>query len=165
MTLVWMRQLASILENLHRLDKHDEGYLFCDLKPDNCMISHEDISIIDFGALEPYSSQGSYNDSVFATVGYCAPETHQEMYRKDLNDKVDIYSAGAMLWSMLSGLKASDKAIYDRSPKLLDIEDALPEQLPKQIIAILEKTMAEDRDQRPSASELKKLCISALYQI
>ena len=164
MALVWMRQLASILENLHRLDKHDEGYLFCDLKPDNCMITHEDISIIDFGALEPYSSKESVSDTVFSTAGYCAPETHQEMYRQDLNDKVDIYSLGAMFWSMLSGLKASDYAIYNRSPRLLDIKDALPSHLPKSIQTILELTMAEDRDQRPNASELKKLCIKALYQ-
>ena len=165
MSLIWLRQLASILETLHRLDKHDQGYIFCDLKPDNCMITHEDISIIDFGGLEPYSSKGSESESVLSTVGYCAPETHQEMYRRDLNDKVDIYSAGAMLWSMLSGLKASDYAIYSRSPRLLEIADALPKKLPKAMMNILKVTMTEDRDQRPTASKLKKLCIDALINL
>lgn len=164
MCLVWMRQLASILENLHKLID-DKGFMFCDLKPDNCMISNEDISIIDFGALEPYSSQESYSEVVLSTPGYCAPETQQEMYRADLNDKVDIYSAGAMLWSMITGLKASDYAIYDNSPNLLEVKDALPKNLPKSIREILKMTLAEERDKRPSASELKKLCIQAAYRV
>lgn len=162
----WTRQLASILENLHKFNSDGEGLIYCDLKPDNCVVSNRDISLIDFGALKTFNQDGSEPGGVFTTAGYCAPETHNDLYSGELTGKVDVYSVGAMLWAMLSGDKPTQYCVYDnRSPDLLSVQGALPEGLPDSIMTIMIRCLERDPERRINAFELKKLCREAIKSL
>lgn len=161
-----VRQLASILESLHKFDRDGVGLIYCDLKPENCVVSNRDISLIDFGALMEFDEHESQRGSVLMTRGYCAPETHDDAYKNDLNGKVDVYSLGAVLWAMLSGQKPTEHIILDNiSPDLLAVQGALPKELPEAIKTILERSLVQNRDQRIDARGLKNLCRSALTEL
>lgn len=163
--LIWLRQIASMLETLHSTDQ-GYGLIYCDLKPDNCIISKEDISLIDFGAIKEFTDEGSQAGGVLATPGFCAPESHIDSYDRLLNGKADIYSAGAMLWNMLSGERPTSYVLFNnRSPDLLGVEDVLPSNLPASLHKILKHCLDRDRDRRPTAKELKDMCRKALPQL
>ncbi|MGL1934618.1 MAG: serine/threonine protein kinase [Fibrobacterales bacterium] len=77
---------------------HSQGYLHCDLKPGNIMISHSlKPIIVDFGMVEKIGTSVS---GIQGSPRYLSPEQIQE---KTLTVQSDIYSLGALLYHMLTG--------------------------------------------------------------
>ncbi|MCD4783626.1 MAG: serine/threonine protein kinase [Candidatus Eremiobacteraeota bacterium] len=94
-------QMVDILEYLH-----SQGIIYRDLKPGNLIVTPEDYLILfDFGASHFYSP-GKLKDTIeLGTPGYAAPE----QYRSSQSDpRVDIYSFGATLHYMLTGVNPED---------------------------------------------------------
>ena len=113
-----------------------------------------------------FDENESQRGSVLMTRGYCAPETHDDAYKHDLDGKVDVYSLGVVLWCMLSGQKPNEHIVLDNlSPDLLAIQDALPPALPSVLRTILEQSLIRDREQRISARDLKNLCRTAFREL
>jgi serine/threonine protein kinase len=84
---------------------HQRGFLHRDLKLENIMLStnHDDAKakIIDFGNVVKMNSNGLYiSDHVNGTIGYVAPES---FLKKEYSSKTDIWQAGVVLYSILSG--------------------------------------------------------------
>ncbi|PXY34447.1 serine/threonine protein kinase [Prauserella sp. PE36] len=50
---------------------HSQGLLYCDLKPDNVIQTHEQLKLIDLGAVR---RMDDYSSPLFFTTGYSAPE-------------------------------------------------------------------------------------------
>ncbi|MFD2398212.1 tetratricopeptide repeat protein [Prauserella oleivorans] len=50
---------------------HSQGLLYCDLKPDNVIQTHEQLKLIDLGAVR---RMDDYKSPLFFTTGYSAPE-------------------------------------------------------------------------------------------
>src|SRR5690606_2411264 len=62
---------------------HNQGLLYCDLKPDNVIQTHEQLKLIDLGAVR---RMDDYESPLFFTTGYSAPElpTHGASVASDL---------------------------------------------------------------------------------
>ncbi|MET7768255.1 tetratricopeptide repeat protein [Nocardia sp. NPDC005366] len=82
--------IAYMLEILPALDYlHSLGLAYNDLKPDNIMVSRDEVKLIDLGAVAALRSGGS----LYGTPGYQAPEVH----RTGPTVASDIYTVGRTL--------------------------------------------------------------------
>lgn len=116
--LIWGRELAGILHDLHRLET---PVYYLDLKPENIMIEPDGrLKLIDFDAavlagnreLERESGKPGYRRG---TYGYAAPE--QLTMGQTIDGQTDVYALGMTLYAMLSGHRPCEppyglRAIY-----------------------------------------------------
>ena len=90
-------QICDGLTEAHRL-----GIIHRDLKPQNIMIDREGhVRILDFGIARSSSSKGLTDSQVLVgTPDYMSPE---QIEGKDVDQRVDIYALGLILYEMLTG--------------------------------------------------------------
>ena len=111
---IWTTELCRIVATLHR-----HGYVSCDIKPPNIVVTTDGFKLIDLElagppTLEPTGSMG--------TMGYCSPEQADPERGRSLVD--DVYGIGATLLSAAIASDASQLANaelvarleYSRSP-------------------------------------------------
>jgi len=91
--LLVFRTVASALNAMHQ-----KGYVHCDIKPNNILISNEgSIKIIDLGQS---CRIGTTKQRIQGTPDYIAPE---QVKRKPLNATTDIFNLGATMYWALTG--------------------------------------------------------------
>ncbi len=91
----WFLALAKAISYLH-----DHGIVHRDLKPGNIFIENGTIKVGDYGLCKFISgSQRTAQTQSVGTVHYMAPEISTGNYHK----QIDIYSAGVILYEMLTG--------------------------------------------------------------
>ena len=89
----------QICEVLHTLHSRKESVLFCDLKPENIILSGEQIKLVDFGASIPQNGNEKRKVS-FGTKGYASPE--QYGFQK-LDVRSDIFGIGGVMYFLMTG--------------------------------------------------------------
>lgn len=108
-------QLCEILKYLHT---HKNKILYLDLKPQNVMLTENGtVKLIDFGSareLEIENQTEGKSEMRIGTYGYAAPELMQGKGEM-LSEKTDIYSLGATLFYLLTGIDAA-KPPYEIKP-------------------------------------------------
>ena len=89
--LLVFRMIATALNAMH-----ERGFVHCDIKPNNILISEEgSIKIIDLGQS---CKIGTVKARIQGTPDYIAPE---QVHRKHLSHRTDIFNLGAtMYWAM-----------------------------------------------------------------
>lgn len=109
----YIKKITDIISYLH---SQNPGIIFRDLKPSNLIIGNNDnIRLLDFGAgIEAYHMTDSLY--IMGTYGYAAPEV---LEGKNIGRSSDIYSLGAILYFMLTGI---DPALPPY--KIEDIQEA-----------------------------------------
>ncbi|KAG0491740.1 hypothetical protein HPP92_004783 [Vanilla planifolia] len=91
--------MAAIMEALAVC--HSRGVAHRDLKPDNVLFDGDGrVRLADFGSAECFGD-GIAMRGVVGTPYYVAPEVLSE---REYGEKVDVWSAGVMLYIMLSGM-------------------------------------------------------------
>src|SRR5213075_691373 len=94
---------ARILEGLDYAHRKGEGVIHRDLSPRNVMLSRDgEVKLVDFGIAV---TLGEADDSAAqsAPTGsfpYMSPE---QVRREALTGQTDLFSAGVLLWEMLTG--------------------------------------------------------------
>ncbi len=115
--LLFSHNAVKVCDALHA--SHEAGVFHRDLKPGNIMIRRGGEPVVtDFGLAKLAEPDGraalSISGQLLGTVGYMAPE--QARSSKNVDERADIYSLGAVLYQMLTGQKhfaASDNLLED----------------------------------------------------
>ncbi len=148
-----MYQCAKGLDYIHR-----QGIIHRDLKPGNIMLSVDgDVKIMDFSIA--YLDIGTNNlGKVVGSPMYLPPEQLAE--DKQLVEQSDIYSLGAVMYSLLARrplFKASslDSLMYQIKNLEPDALSLLRPDVPEQVIDIVEKCLSKSiQDRYVNAREL-----------
>jgi eukaryotic-like serine/threonine-protein kinase len=91
-----MQQVMQALIYLHR-----RGILHRDLKPDNVIVVHEQVKLLDFGlAVARKYAPEDQKDMVAGTLAYIAPEV---LMGNPASEASDLYSVGMIVYEMLAG--------------------------------------------------------------
>ncbi|HEY4000505.1 MAG TPA: serine/threonine-protein kinase [Candidatus Xenobia bacterium] len=155
--LNWIDQLCEVLDYLHT---HDPPIIFRDLKPPNIMITQGgDLKLIDFGIAKLFDIDA--NDGQTSTVirgagtpGFAPPE----QYGAGTDERSDIYSLGATLWSVcMSRIPPPSVNLAAGAAALPSLEQGRPD-LPPLIVNAINRMMALKREERPQTiKEVKAL--------
>ncbi len=145
--LTWGKELTALLETLHT-----QGFIYADMKSTNVIITPAgELKLIDFGSTNLIGKQGE------GTPGYMSP---QQAQGEALSVADDIYSLGALLYFMVTGVEPGGAmrqgAALERHLALLrpDISAALQ--------TIISRCLAASPERRyPSAAELDSALASA----
>lgn len=133
---------------------HDQGVLHRDIKPSNVILARDgNIYLADFG-LARIAQAGSAtltSDMIIGTPQYIAPE--QALGRKDLDERVDVYSLGVMLYEIAVGRVPYNAdtpfaIIHDHIYTPLPLPRTLNPNVPEAVERVLLKALAKERDDR-----------------
>ena len=133
---------------------HDVGISHLDIKPENILFRHGNLTIADFGAAvllpmratpETDKCALSLPSPATGTSEYMSPERWTGRAPGSVDERADIYSSGAVFWELLS-LKGAPP--FDGSPRRLarmHAEAPVPEieGVPDGLINIIRKCMAK----------------------
>ena len=150
-----------------------QGLVHRDIKPSNLMLIREDaplreagddeitVKVIDFGLAKAAEKDGA--DTATLTQGgflgtphFASPEQLEEL---ELDSRSDIYSLGVTLYYMLAGRTPFSGSLAQVMSQHLHREPPLEllSDQPRQVIALLERMMAKDPDERPqSPADLRR---------
>ncbi|KAK9074216.1 hypothetical protein SSX86_006813 [Deinandra increscens subsp. villosa] len=155
--------LSSIMKVVYCL--HFMGIMHRDLKPENFMLAKKSLSpcsadysklkAIDFG-LSAYIDEGKPNQEKVGTAFYVAPEV---LNRKPYGKEVDIWSAGVILYMLLTGVPPfygeNDKTIFDKVMMAKPDMESLPwPSISKNAKNLVAKMLSEDPKKRPTATDV-----------
>lgn len=99
--------ITPIIEAVKKI--HSKGIIHRDVSPDNIFISSENsIKLFDFGSASFNNGEKGMDGEKVIKVGYSAPEQYRESSRQSFY--TDIYSIGAILYQMITGVKPVESA-------------------------------------------------------
>jgi hypothetical protein len=148
---------AQISEGLAHA--HAAGILHRDVKPSNVLLTaDEDVSVrlLDFGlARMPDSETLTAQGDVPGTLAYIAPE---RLGGEQASAASDVWAVGVMLWEALAGrhpfwsgsMLETARAIEAGAPPLAELRPDLP----KPLLALVDRALSLDPRRRPTAQEL-----------
>jgi serine/threonine protein kinase len=148
----YIRQAALGLEHAHRA-----GLVHRDIKPGNLLLDRGGtLKVLDMGLARFFNDEDDiltrkYEENVLGTADYLAPEQALDSHTVDI--RADIYSLGATLYFCLTGRTpfgegtVAQKLIWHQTRQPRPI-GTFRQDVPAGLVAVLEKMMAKDADQR-----------------
>ena len=143
--LNWGEQLCAVLNYLHT---HEPPIIFRDLKPSNVMISQKGeqsyVYLIDFGIARIFKPGQSHDTVALGSPGYAAPEQYG---KAQSTPRSDIYSLGALLHALLTGVDPSEQPFFFQPASELNPG------VPKELEQLLQRMLNMNSDQRPASAQ------------
>ena len=134
---------------------HEAGLIHRDIKPENVLIMPTgQVKVADFGLARAVSSSTAITATagvLVGTVSYVAPEL---VLHEGTDARADVYACGVLLYEMLTGRKPHEadtpiQVAYKHVHEDVPPPSALIPGLPSYVDALVSRTTARDRDQRP----------------
>lgn len=131
---------------------HQRGMIHRDIKPANIMLNvMGDAILMDFGIAKIMGGeQHTATGAVVGTAMYMSPEQIKGI---TIDERSDIYSLGVTLYEMFSG-RPPYEADSAMTLMMMHLNDPIPDvralnpQVPDEVIAIIEKALAKERENR-----------------
>jgi serine/threonine protein kinase len=162
-------QICTALEAAHH-----EGVVHRDMKPDNVFLVERSgepdfVKVLDFGIAKVVTEEVdrglTQTGAVIGTAAYMSPEQAQSL---DIDPRTDVYSAGVILYEMLTGrvpfeaegfLGMLAKHITERPPSMRAIapDARIPAAVEREVLKALRK---QREDRHGSVGELAKALAS-----
>jgi len=148
---------AQVCEGLAHA--HAAGILHRDVKPSNVLLTegpHVSARVLDFGlALMDDAETLTEQGDVPGTLAYISPE---RLAGKPATAGADVWAVGVMLWEALAGRHPFWRGSMLETARAIEfgarpLGDLRPE-LPKRLLRIVDRALAQDPGKRPSAREL-----------
>jgi tRNA A-37 threonylcarbamoyl transferase component Bud32 len=157
-----MSQLLDALDHAHH-----QGVWHRDIKPANIIMTRAGrLKVADFGIARLDDGGLTQVNTMVGTPAYMAPE---QITGQAIDHRVDIYSAGVLLYLLLTGrapfVGATESVIYRAVNELAAPPSSLPEgsRRPRFYDALVATALAKDPDQRfASAAAFKQALLQAL---
>jgi hypothetical protein len=144
---------------------HERGVVHRDIKPANIMLTTAgQAKIADFGIARIEMSSMTQAGTMLGTPSYMSPE----QFRGEVVDaRTDVYSAGVVLYQLLTGERPFEGGLTAIMHKVLTTEPPVPSQLsgtsPPGLDAVVKRAMAKRPDDRfASASAFSEAIRAAL---
>jgi serine/threonine-protein kinase len=166
------RRIAHIcIQTLSALEQaHKSGIVHCDLKPANLMLEEvagqaDFIKVLDFGIAKvkgPAMEAGPYTQAgnIVGTFDYMSPE---QIMRKDLDGRADIWSMGVIMYEMLTKKRVfHDKDAVSIIGRVMQMPitppiDVLKGTIPPELDDIVMKAMERNVEKRfQSAADMRE---------
>ena len=158
-----MNQLLDALEHAHR-----QGVWHRDIKPANIIMTRAGrLKVADFGIARLDDGGLTQVNTMVGTPAYMAPE---QILGKAIDQRVDLYSAGVLLYLLLTGRPPFKgptesvlyRVVHERPAMPSETEGSLR---PRFYDALLATALAKDPDQRfQSAAAFKQALVAAVGQ-
>ncbi|HET9041617.1 MAG TPA: serine/threonine-protein kinase [Burkholderiales bacterium] len=143
-----VRVMGQLLEALQYSHKH--GVVHRDIKPSNIIILADGTAkVADFGIARLESSNLTQAGMVLGTPSYMSPE---QFMGQTVDGRSDLFSAGVILYQLLTGEKPFTGSLTTIMHKVLQEEPLPPSQLnvqvPRAFDAVIRKALAKRPDER-----------------
>src|SRR5437763_14484300 len=135
---------------------HQRGIVHRDIKPANLMVlKNGDCKIVDFGIARVGDNSLTRTGQVVGTITYMSPE---QINAQVVDGRTDIFSAGVMLYELLTGALPFDgkdtastllKIIHEPPPPLSNFLKNYPPELDQ----VINRALAQDREERYANTE------------
>lgn len=148
------RQLFCALDAVHR-----GGVVHRDIKPRNIVLDESDgtvrVKLVDFGISElvgtPSDVEPPSSEYAMGTPAYMAPE---QLTGAMLDTRADIYSAGVVLYEMITGRRPFEASDLDMLTRSILVEPVLPPSLlrptcPLALEELVLRCLERNRTRRP----------------
>lgn len=161
--LEYMKEIVNIFATFHRKRYMESDYfyfIYQDLKPDNIMLTYDKfITLIDFGGIlmvgnidnEICSNLENSGIPGCGTYGYMPREMCENEELKRLDNRADIYTIGATMYSLLSGKNPLDdvEGVTQRIP----VDKLLEMGYTEEIVDVINKATSIDKEDRHKSIE------------
>ncbi len=166
------RIIRECAEGLYHM--HDHGYVHCDIKPDNFLVSREgEVKVIDFTISQRVRRGisklwGGKSRNIQGTRSYMAPE---QIRGKQLDQRSDIYSFGCVLFELVTGkLPFTGESPNDLLNKHISAPIPSPlvanDNVTPEFAAVIRGMMAKKAEDRPETmwELLKVLRVTKIFK-
>ncbi len=137
-SVIWEQVLSGLAE------VHRRGLVHRDVKPHNVLLDSKQegrVRICDFGMVKVPGAQGSRSGIWVGTRDYMSPE--QRKSAKEVDARSDVYSAGVLMYRMLTGRLPEKRRAPLRAGRV---------KLPQPMVDLIEACLRRDSSSRPATA-------------